>query len=85
MAYFNPEFLTMHDDTSAEEIIRSILPFSRYAQRLLESEPELSVELRRNLRHPWSAAEMEGLLRADSDLPNNEAGMQVAFADCAKT
>ncbi|HEY6044461.1 MAG TPA: bifunctional [glutamate--ammonia ligase]-adenylyl-L-tyrosine phosphorylase/[glutamate--ammonia-ligase] adenylyltransferase, partial [Nitrosospira sp.] len=79
MAYFNSEFLTMHDDTSAEEIIRSILPFSRYAQRLLESEPELSVELRRKLRHPWSRAEMEGLLRADSDLANNEAGMQVAL------
>ena len=43
----------MHADTPAAEIIRSILPFSRYMQRLLEGEPELLAELQQRLHQPW--------------------------------
>jgi len=35
----------MHPDHPVETVIDSILPYSRYAQRLLDSEPELRVEL----------------------------------------
>lgn len=36
---------------SAEEIIFSNLAFSRYAKRLLESEPNLRTELLQNIQH----------------------------------
>jgi glutamate-ammonia-ligase adenylyltransferase len=39
----------MHADHPPEEIIESILPCSRYVQRLLESERELLTELRQNV------------------------------------
>ena len=66
----------MHADTPAAEIIRSILPFSRYMQRLLEGEPELLAELQQRLHQPWVRAEMEGILDAHFDAANNEAGMK---------
>ncbi|HTJ54212.1 MAG TPA: bifunctional [glutamate--ammonia ligase]-adenylyl-L-tyrosine phosphorylase/[glutamate--ammonia-ligase] adenylyltransferase [Nitrosospira sp.] len=66
----------MHADTPAAEIIRSILPFSRYMQRLLEGEPELLAELQQRLHQPWVRAEMEGILDAYFDAANNEAGMK---------
>jgi glutamate-ammonia-ligase adenylyltransferase len=79
----------MHADTPAAEIIRSILPFSRYMQRLLESEPELTSELQQSLRQPWTRAEMEGLLREEllrerligptSSAADNEAGVRAGL------
>ncbi|SEK90881.1 bifunctional [glutamate--ammonia ligase]-adenylyl-L-tyrosine phosphorylase/[glutamate--ammonia-ligase] adenylyltransferase [Nitrosovibrio tenuis] len=69
----------MHEHTSAEEIIRSILPFSRYVQRLLESEPELSAELGQNLHRPLLREEMEAFLSANALASTDEAGLQAVL------
>ncbi|MDQ3185765.1 MAG: bifunctional [glutamate--ammonia ligase]-adenylyl-L-tyrosine phosphorylase/[glutamate--ammonia-ligase] adenylyltransferase [Pseudomonadota bacterium] len=65
----------MHNDRPAAEIVNSILPFSRYLQRLLESEPELLTELEQNLHRPFLREEMQAFLNANSDVANNEAGL----------
>jgi glutamate-ammonia-ligase adenylyltransferase len=68
----------MHADT-AEEIIHSILPFSRYAQRLLESEPELLAELQQNLHRPWARTELEQFLNSNADSADHQAGMEAVL------
>ena len=49
---------------SAEEIIESVLPFSRYAQRLLTSEPGLRAELLQDLQSPFLKEKMQARLDA---------------------
>ena len=66
-----------HD--AAEEIIRGILPFSRYAQRLLESEPGLRTELLQNLQNPFLREEMQAFLNADAASANPEAALHSAL------
>jgi len=66
----------MHPDHPVETVIDSILPYSRYAQRLLDSEPELRVELEKNLHRPFVAAEMRQFLDADAVAASDEAGLQ---------
>jgi len=63
------------DQPSTEEIILGILPFSRYAQRLLESEPGLRAELLQNLHTPFLKEEMQAFLQAASAAANDEAGL----------
>ncbi len=65
----------MHADHPAEKIIESILPCSRYVQRLLEGEPELLTELRQNMQHPFLREEMQAFLNANSNIANDEAGL----------
>ena len=65
----------MRNNDAAEEIIRGILPFSRYAQRLLESEPELRTELLQNLHKPFLREAMQAFLQADAAAANGEAGL----------
>jgi glutamate-ammonia-ligase adenylyltransferase len=65
----------MHPDHPAT-LVDSILPYSRYAQRLLTSEPELRVELERNLERPFLAAEMRQFLDANAATSDDEAGLQ---------
>jgi len=60
-------------DRSVEEIISSVLPFSRYVQRLFESEPELRAELLQNLRRPFLREEMQAYLNTDCDAATDEA------------
>src|SRR5687768_12931970 len=55
---------TMHTDRSATEIIERILPFSRYACRLLESEPRLLAELKQDLQSPFLREDMQVFLNA---------------------
>lgn len=57
---------------SAEEIIRSALPFSRYVQRLLDSEPELRTELLQNLQRPFLREEMQAFLNAGCGAATDE-------------
>jgi glutamate-ammonia-ligase adenylyltransferase len=66
----------MHPDHSVMTLIDSILPYSRYVQRLLASEPELQTELEKNLYRPFLAAEMREFLNANIDAINDEAGLQ---------
>jgi glutamate-ammonia-ligase adenylyltransferase len=66
----------MHPDHPVKTVIDSILPYSRYAQRLLDSEPELRVELEKNLHRPFLAAEMRQFLDAGSVEATDEAGLQ---------
>ena len=61
----------MHADHPAEKIIESILPCSRYVQRLLESEPELLTEFRQNVQHPFLREEMQAFLNANSNIAND--------------
>jgi glutamate-ammonia-ligase adenylyltransferase len=66
----------MHPDHPVKTVIDSILPYSRYAQRLLDSEPELRVELEKNLHRPFLAPEMQQFLNADAIAANDETGLQ---------
>jgi glutamate-ammonia-ligase adenylyltransferase len=66
----------MHPDHTVKTVIDSILSYSRYAQRLLGSEPELRVELEKSLHRPFLAAEMRQFLDADAAAVNDEAGLQ---------
>jgi [glutamine synthetase] adenylyltransferase / [glutamine synthetase]-adenylyl-L-tyrosine phosphorylase len=65
----------MHADRPPAEIVESVLPFSRYMRRLLESEPELLTELEQNLRHPFLREEMQAFLNAYSDESKDEPGL----------
>jgi glutamate-ammonia-ligase adenylyltransferase len=65
----------MHPDHPAT-LVDSILPYSRYAQRLLASEPALRMELEKNLEHPFLAAEMRRFLDANAATAHDEAGLQ---------
>ncbi|SFN27504.1 glutamate-ammonia-ligase adenylyltransferase [Nitrosospira briensis] len=65
----------MHRDHPSPEIIEAILPFSRYMQRLAESEPELMGELGQTLERPFGRKEMQAFLNADPGAGNDEAGM----------
>ena len=69
---------------SVEEIIDSALPFSRYVQRLLESEPELRVELLQNLRHPFLREEMQACLNVDCGVATDEAALHRALRSLRK-
>ena len=60
---------------TADAKIQAILPFSRYVQRLLESEPELRTELLQNLSHPLLKEEMQAFLDADVVAANNETAL----------
>jgi glutamate-ammonia-ligase adenylyltransferase len=53
----------MHDNDS---LIDDALRFSRYGQRLIQSEPQQRDLLRQHLRQPWSVAEMQALLAAEA-------------------
>ncbi|WP_036575406.1 bifunctional [glutamate--ammonia ligase]-adenylyl-L-tyrosine phosphorylase/[glutamate--ammonia-ligase] adenylyltransferase [Nitrosospira briensis] len=63
----------MHTDRSATEIIERILPFSRYAYRILESEPGLRTELKQNLQSPFLRKEMQAFLNTNAKAVNDEA------------
>lgn len=60
---------------SAEEIIFSNLAFSRYAKRLLESEPNLRTELLQNIQHVFLEEEMQVFLNLNSNTINNETAL----------
>lgn len=63
----------MHDDHPAPELIEALLPFTRYAQRLVESEPALLTELRQGVQRPFRREEMRAFLNADPSAGNDEA------------
>ena len=63
----------MHITTSFPKAkLETILPFSRYAQRLLESEPDLRPALLENIQQPYSRKEMQAFLNAHSDTIDDE-------------
>jgi [glutamine synthetase] adenylyltransferase / [glutamine synthetase]-adenylyl-L-tyrosine phosphorylase len=66
----------MHPGDPVKTVIDSILPYSRYAQHMLASEPELRVELEKNLHRPFLACEMRQFLDENADIANDEAGLQ---------
>jgi glutamate-ammonia-ligase adenylyltransferase len=74
----------MHPDHPVKTVTDSILPYSRYAQRLLDSEPELRVDLEKNLHRPFLAAEMRQFLDADAAAVDDEAGLQRALRSLRK-
>jgi [glutamine synthetase] adenylyltransferase / [glutamine synthetase]-adenylyl-L-tyrosine phosphorylase len=65
----------MHADHPTDKIIESILPCCRYAQRLLQSEPELRAELRQNMQYPFLREEMQAFLNAGAHTAKDEAGL----------
>ncbi|MBI0420404.1 MAG: hypothetical protein ITD47_01785, partial [Nitrosospira sp.] len=64
---------------SAEEIIESVLPFSRYAQCILTSEPELHAELLQDLRSPFLREEMQARLDESCGNATNEIALNKAL------
>ena len=68
----------------AEKKIHSSLTFSRYAQRLLESEPELWTELKQNMQHPFSKEEMQAYLNAFPNVTNDANALHSALRHLRK-
>ncbi|MDP1559496.1 MAG: bifunctional [glutamate--ammonia ligase]-adenylyl-L-tyrosine phosphorylase/[glutamate--ammonia-ligase] adenylyltransferase [Nitrosomonas sp.] len=60
-------------DQSTVAILDTVLPYSRYAQRILESEPFLRVALLENLPHLYSRNEMQTFLNSRLNHTFNEA------------
>ena len=73
----------MHADSSGDKIIDSILPYSRYLQRLLESEPEYCLTLSENLS-AFSREEMLAYLNANSNNTNDESGLHYVLRSLRK-
>ncbi len=65
--------MTQSSDQSAETKLTTALPFSRFAQRLLEREPALRANLIRNLENSYTRNEMQTFLENHSDNINDEA------------
>lgn len=57
---------------SAAAKLAAVLPFSRYAQRLLESEPSLGVDLLKNLNNPFFRDDMQSFLESHTDKIDDE-------------
>lgn len=66
---------TLINISRATSIIDSVLPYSRYLKRILESEPELHQELLQQLYHPLTREEMLDFLQNPSALPADETGL----------
>lgn len=66
---------TLINISRATSIIDSVLPYSRYLKRILESEPELHQELLKQLYHPLTREEMLDFLQNPSTLPADETGL----------
>ncbi|PTR14670.1 glutamate-ammonia-ligase adenylyltransferase [Nitrosospira sp. Nsp2] len=65
-------------------MIKSALPFSRYLQRLLESEPELLPDLEQHLGHPFLRDEMLAFLNANANNTRDEAGLHYILRSLRK-
>lgn len=66
----------MHADHSRTgEIVESVLPYSRYLQRLLAGEPGLREDLVLGLPHPFAREEMEDFLEAHAEEARTEEGL----------
>ncbi len=62
---------TIHQDPEA--ILHSVLPFSRYVQRILNSEPTQKSILLENLQHPYRGTDMQAFLdRHSADINTEE-------------
>lgn len=58
---------TQMTHTSSETILETALPYSRFAQRLLESEPHLRTSLVANLSQPYLREDMQAFLDSHVD------------------
>ena len=65
-------------------ILVSSLPFSRYAQRILESEPARKAELLQALQSPFSRKEMQAFLDAHSQQIATEENLHRVLRDLRK-
>lgn len=74
----------MHADRPGEKTINAVLPFSRYLQRLLESEPELLPYLEQHLHHPFLRDEMLAFLNANASNTSDEAGLRYILRSLRK-
>ena len=68
----------------AEKKIRSSLTFSRYAQRLLESEPELWTNLVQKMQHPFPKEDMQAYLNAYPNVTNDANALHSALRNLRK-
>jgi glutamate-ammonia-ligase adenylyltransferase len=75
----------MHPAASSPDVIlASSLPFSRYAQRILESEPARKAELLQALQSPFSRKEMQAFLDAHSQQIATEENLHRVLRDLRK-
>jgi glutamate-ammonia-ligase adenylyltransferase len=70
--------------SSLDVILASSLPFSRYAQRILESEPARKAELLQALQSPFSRKEMQAFLDAHSQQIATEENLHRVLRDLRK-
>lgn len=69
---------------SATTILGTMLPYSRYMQRLLESEPLLRNALLESLHHPYSRKEMQTFLNSHLNSTFNETTLHRALRELRK-
>ena len=65
-----------------EEKIRSSLTFSRYAQRILESEPSLWAELMDNIQHPFQKKRMQAYLNTFPNAATDKSSLLMPYEIC---
>ena len=67
-----------------EESIRSSLTSSRYAQRILESEPDLWAELINKIQHPFQKEQMQAYLNAFPNAVNDKDALYNSLRNLRK-
>jgi [glutamine synthetase] adenylyltransferase / [glutamine synthetase]-adenylyl-L-tyrosine phosphorylase len=76
--------MIMYANRPGGTMINSILPFSRYLQRLLESEPELLPYLEQHSRQPFLRDEMLAFLNRNANNTDDEAGLRYILRSLRK-
>ncbi|MCE7913581.1 MAG: bifunctional [glutamate--ammonia ligase]-adenylyl-L-tyrosine phosphorylase/[glutamate--ammonia-ligase] adenylyltransferase [Nitrosomonas sp. PRO4] len=71
-------------DHTAETILAAALPFSRYLQRIVNSEPTRKIGLLKALRHPFSGIEMQTFLDSHAEDIINEEILHRILRDLRK-
>lgn len=64
--------MALKSNQSTAAKIAAVLPFSRYAQRLIESEPTLGADLLKNLNNPYFRNDMQSFLDNHADNIDDE-------------
>ena len=74
----------MHSDHSPEAIVTYALPFSRYVQRILDSEPARKTALLETLQLPFRKLEMQAFLDSQSERITHEEILHGVLRDLRK-
>lgn len=71
-------------DHIPQTLLNTALPFSRYLQRMLDSEPTRKIALLKELQHPFRSIEMQAFLGSHTDHIVNEESLHRVLRDLRK-